>query len=98
MSSIINVNGIDFDLSLTPTAITSGYSKTQRDNLTDDMLIKVRNMAVKSNLPAKITKGLQVTTYNPDDMKNKNNFFNFVSSWEGNVLSIEQQIATFHLG
>eukprot|EP00977_Amphora_coffeiformis_P011241 scaffold2705_cov152-Amphora_coffeaeformis.AAC.2 len=46
---------------------------------------------------AKLTKSLQVTTCNPDDRKNKNNFFNFVSSWEGNVLSIESHFKTFYM-
>eukprot|EP00977_Amphora_coffeiformis_P006567 scaffold1406_cov167-Amphora_coffeaeformis.AAC.1 len=30
-------------------------------------------------------------------MKNKNNFFNFVSSWESNVLSIESHLKTFYM-
>eukprot|EP00977_Amphora_coffeiformis_P014815 scaffold4225_cov183-Amphora_coffeaeformis.AAC.1 len=30
-------------------------------------------------------------------MKNKNNFFNFVSSWESNVLSIESHLKTFYI-
>ena len=89
------INGVTFDTAATPVNIASGYSHTQRSSLTDDMLIKVCNLAVKCNLPAKITKGLQVSTYDPADLKNKNNFFNFVSSWEGNVLSIESHLKTF---
>ena len=91
------IGDVTFDLTANPTVLIAGYTKAQRDALTDDMLIKVRNLATKSNLPAKITKGLQVTTYNPDDLKNKNNFFHFVSSWEGNVLSIESHLNTFYL-
>eukprot|EP00977_Amphora_coffeiformis_P022111 scaffold10487_cov92-Amphora_coffeaeformis.AAC.1 len=30
-------------------------------------------------------------------MKNKNNFFNFVSSWESNFLSIESHLKTFYM-
>eukprot|EP00977_Amphora_coffeiformis_P022468 scaffold10873_cov140-Amphora_coffeaeformis.AAC.2 len=30
-------------------------------------------------------------------MKNKNNFFNFVSSWESNVLSIKSHLKTFYM-
>lgn len=93
----ITIGEVEFDLTSTPTPVSTGYSKLQRDALKDDMLIKVRNLAVKSNLPAKLTKGLQVTTYDPSDMQNKNNFFNFVSSWEGNVLSIETHLSTFYL-
>lgn len=93
----ITVGEVEFDLTAQPTTVSTGYSKKQREDLKDDMLIKVRNLAVKSNLPAKLTKGLQVTTYDPSDMQNKNNFFNFVSSWEGNVLSIETHLSTFYL-
>eukprot|EP00977_Amphora_coffeiformis_P004021 scaffold803_cov127-Amphora_coffeaeformis.AAC.1 len=64
---------------------------------TPTVVVSVRNLATKTNLVAKIAKGLQVSTYNPDDMKNKNNFFNFVSLWESNVLSIESHLKTFYM-
>ena len=73
------INGVEFDTAATPSGINHGYTKAQCDTLTDDTLIKVCNQAIKSNLPVKLTKGLQVTTYNSADMKDTNNFFNFVS-------------------
>eukprot|EP00977_Amphora_coffeiformis_P013960 scaffold3820_cov179-Amphora_coffeaeformis.AAC.1 len=91
------IGDVTFDTTSTPTVVVSGYGKAEQDTLADDTLIKVRNLAMKTNLVAKITKGLQVSTYNPDDMKNKNNFFNFVSSWESNVLSIKSHLKTFYM-
>eukprot|EP00977_Amphora_coffeiformis_P020160 scaffold7957_cov76-Amphora_coffeaeformis.AAC.1 len=78
------IGDVTYDTTSTPTVVVSGYGKAERDTLADDTLIKVFNLATKTNQVAKITKGLQVSTYNPDDMKNKNNFFNFVSLWESN--------------
>ena len=88
---------LTFDTTATPAAIVHGYSKAQRDALTDDHLIKVRDLAVKSNLDSKLTKGLQVTTYNPADMKDSNNFFNFVSQWETVILQMETHFKTHHM-
>lgn len=97
MAHRFNINGVAFDTTAAPTPLVSGYDKVARDALSGDTLIKVRTAAVKSNFPSKLTKGLQVTTYNPNEMKDKNNFFNFVSSWETHVLVMETHIATFHM-
>ena len=91
------INGVEFDTATTPSGINHGYTKAQRDALTDDTLIKVHDQAIKSNLPAKLTKGLQVTTYNPADMKDTNNFFNFVSQWESVILSVETHLKTYYM-
>eukprot|EP00977_Amphora_coffeiformis_P002922 scaffold563_cov87-Amphora_coffeaeformis.AAC.1 len=91
------IGDVTFDTTSKPAVVVSGYDKAERDTLADDTLIKLCNLATKTYLVAKITKGLQVSTYNPDDMKNKNNFFNFVSSWESNVLSIESHLKAFYM-
>ena len=59
------VNSVEFDTATTPVDINHGYTKVQCGTLTDDTLIKVCNQAIKTNLGAKLTKGLKVTTYNP---------------------------------
>ena len=73
------IGDVTFDIT-TPvnTPIIAGYDKAIRDNLTDDILIKVGTAGTKSNLIAKLTKGLQVSTYKPSNIKDPNNFFNFV--------------------
>ena len=90
-----NINGVDFDLGRGPTPINHGYNKAGRQALTGDQLIKVHDLAVKTNFVAKLTKGLQVSTYNPSDLKDPNNFFNFVSQWESVILSIETHFKTY---
>ena len=84
-----------FDATAAPAAINHGCTKAQRDALTDDQLIKVRDLAVKCSLAAKLTKGLQVSTCNPADLKDPNNFFNFVSQWESVILNFETHFKTF---
>lgn len=94
------INGLNFDdtrLGNARQTINHGHTEASRQALADDTLIKVHDLATRSNLPAKLTKGLQVTTYDPTDMKNPNNFFNFASTWEATILSIEQQFDTYFM-
>ena len=94
------INGLNFDdtrLGNARQVINHGHTEASRQALADDTLIKVHDLATRSNLPAKLTKGLQVTTCDPTDMKNPNNFFNFASTWEATVLSIEQQFETYFM-
>ena len=86
-----------FNLGAAPAAINHGYTKAQRDALTDDTLLKVRDAAIKSGLPAKLTKGLQVSSYNPADLKDPNNFFNFVSTWQSTILLMETHMKTYYM-
>ena len=90
-------NGVVFDTSANPAAIVHGYDRAARTALTGDTLIKVRDSAVKTNLSLKLTKGLQVTTYDPKDLKDPSNFFNFVSSWEAILLSMETHFKTYFM-
>ena len=92
------IGDVTFDITApVNTPITAGYDKATRDSLTDDILIKVRSAATKSNLIAKLTKGLQVSTYKPSDIKDPNNFFNFVSQWEAVILSMETHLNTYYM-
>ena len=93
-----NVGPLAIDLTLAaPGHINHGYTHAQRAALTDDVLIKVRDLATKSNLVDKMTKGLQVSTYDPTDMKEKSNFFNFVSQWQSILLMMETHYKTYDM-
>ena len=94
---MFTVNGVEFDMAAAPVGINHGYTKAQRDALTDDTLIKVCDQAIKMNFLVKLTKCLQVTTYNPADMKDSNNFFNFVSQWETIILAIKTHLKTYYM-
>ena len=94
-----NIGVLQVDTTIArPADPVSGYTKAQRDALTNETLIKVRKEATKCNLVTKISKGLQVSSYNPADMKDPNNFFNFVSHWESVILSIKNHLDTFYMG
>lgn len=91
-----SISGMDFDLTRnTRSTINHGYTKATRAALTGESLIKVHNLATTTNFVAKLTKGLQVSTFDPSDLKNPNNFFNFASQWETTILSIEQHLRTY---
>ncbi len=92
-----NIKGVDFDTTAAPGAIVHGYDAAARAALAGDTLIKVRNLASKTNLDAKLTKGLQVSTFNPADMKDTTNFFNFVSQWEAVILQMETHFKTYYM-
>ena len=92
------IGDVTFDTAIAPpVAINHGHTAAMRAALADDTLIKVRDLATKTNLPAKLTKGLQVTTYNPSDLKDPNNFFNFVSQWEAVILNMETHLKTYFM-
>ena len=95
--TLINVNGIEFDTSKSDAVIVSGCDVNARKNLAGDTLIKVRHLAAKTNLPSKLAKGLQVTTCKPSDLKDMNNFFNFVSQWETAIILIETHHNTYFM-
>ena len=93
------VNGITiaFDMTTVNANITTAYDKAARDALTGDTLVKVRAMATKSNLPDKLTKSLQVSSFDPSEMKNSSNFFNFVGQWQTYVGLMENHLEAFHM-
>ena len=92
------IGNLTFDTTRVVAApVVHGYDRASRAALADDTLIKVRDLATRSNLDGKLTKGLQVTSYNPSDLKDSNNFFNFVSTWEGVILSIETHLKTYFM-
>ncbi len=88
------IGDVTFDAVAHPAAVNHGCTKAQRDALADDQLVKVCDLAVKTNLDAELTKGLQVTAHDPSDLKDSNNFFNFVSQWETVILQMETHFKT----
>ena len=95
----VTINGIKiaFDTTTVNGTITTAYDKAARDALAGDTLVKVRAMATKSNLPDKLTKSLQVSSFDPSEMKNSSNFFNFVGQWQTYVGLMENHLQAFHM-
>ena len=88
---------IEFDTAIEQDPVTTAYDEATRTALTGDTLIKVRDLAIKSNLPDKLTKQLQVTTFDPSELKNSNNFFNFVGQWQTYVQLMETHFTAFYI-
>ena len=56
-----DIHGVTYDIrryGRAPAAINHGHTRASRDALADDTLIKVHDLATRSNLPAKLSKGL----------------------------------------
>ena len=85
MASTVNIGSLTltiFNHQPPKPAITTTFNEAARTALTGDGLRKVRDAATTSNLDDKITKTLQASSFNPTDMKDPNNFFNFVNQWQ----------------
>jgi hypothetical protein len=92
------VNGVTFDLTITGSnVVATGYDRTICAGLVADTYIKVYDAAVKPKLAQKLTKGLQVTSFDPADLKNTDNFFVFVSNWQNTTIMIESHLKTFYM-
>jgi hypothetical protein len=78
-------------------SVATGYDRTIRAGLVADTYIKVYDAAVKPKLAQKLTKGLQVTSFDPSDLKNTDNFFVFVSNWQNTTIMIESHLKTFFM-
>ena len=88
---------IQFDTGAVQGAITTAHDEASRTALAGDTLIKVCDSATKSNLPDKLTKQLQVTTFDPSELKNTNNFFNFVGQWQSYIQLMETHMTAFYM-
>ena len=100
MASTVNIGSLAITLDnhqAPKAAITTAFDETARANLTDDALRKVRDAATKSNLDDKITKSLQVSSFNPTDMKDPNNFFNFVNQWQAILGLMKEHLQAFFM-
>ena len=95
----VNVGGltIEFDTTIEQDAVTTSFNKAGRNALCDESLVKVHEAAVKCNLPDKLTKSLQVSSFDPAEMKNKSNFFNFVGQWQSYIDLIEMHLIAFFM-
>lgn len=101
MATTVNIDGVGTLTLNTHQApkgpVTTAFDATSRAALADDNLRKVREAATKSNLTAKLTKTLQVSTFDPADMKDSNNFFNFVNQWQTIVLLMTQHLTAYFM-
>jgi hypothetical protein len=93
----MNRNDTVFDLKKVAANIAGGYNRATRSALKNDALVKVKEAAVKKILPTLLSSNLQVTTFDPSEMKESSNFFNFVSSWRTDSSMLRQHAISYYM-
>ena len=91
------VSGTTFTLGSVAPRTDGGYSRTTRSTLTGEALIKVKESAVKKILRTPLSDNVQVTTFDPVDMKDKGNFFNFVGNWRSDSKTLIQHMRAYYM-
>ena len=73
---------VKFDLTQTaPVASTAGFTRTIRENLQNEGLVKFRESFVKKLVKTPLSSNLQVSSYKPSEMQEKQNFFYAISQF-----------------
>ena len=73
---------VQFDLTQTaPVASTAGFTRTIRENLQNEGLVKFRESFVKKLVKTPLSSNLQVSSYKPSEMQEKQNFFYAISQF-----------------
>ena len=73
---------VTFDLTQTaPVASTAGFTRTIRENLQNEGLVKFRESFVKKLVKTPLSSNLQVSSYKPSEMQEKQNFFYAISQF-----------------
>ena len=71
-----SVNGVNFDLAQSkPVASSAGYTRTTRSALKNKGFVKFRDSFIKKLVKTLLASSMQVLSYKPTEMNNKNNFF-----------------------
>lgn len=73
---------VTFDLTQSvPKATTAGYTRDIREKLENDGLVKFRESFVKKLIKTPLSSNLQVSSYKPSEMQDKQNFFYAISQF-----------------
>ena len=97
MSRNAVTNDTTFDLTKVSANVIGGYDRATRIALKNDALVKVKEAAVKKVLPTLLSSTIQVTTFDPSEMKESTNFFNFVSSWRTDSAILRQHAVSYYM-
>ena len=86
-----------FNLNAVAAQTSGGYSRASRAALTGEALVKVKDSAVKKVLKPPLTANVQVSSFDPSQMTDKSNFFNFVGSWRSNSQILRQHVESYYM-
>ena len=87
-----------FDLTANHTSPLVGLTRAERAAMSGDALIKFKEVVVtKKIFPKKLDSLEIVTSFDPAEFKQSNNFFHFVSTWREDVKCLKQALAQYYL-
>ena len=76
------IQGTTFDLKQkAPKAETSGWTRSEREKLTNEGLVKFKENVVKKVIKTPLSANLSVSSYKASEMDSKNNFFHALGQW-----------------
>lgn len=82
MTTSVSIHGTTFDLGqANPRATTSGWTKSEREGLSNEGLVKFKDSVVKKVVKTPLSANLSVSSYKPSEMDSKNNFFYALGQW-----------------
>ena len=89
-STKVTINNTKFDFSrAAPVASATGCDRTRREGLSDEALVKFREMVVKKILKNKVSANLHASSFKPSELDSKGNFFYAIGEWSAASLQFE---------
>ena len=87
-----------FDLSTKTAAGTklSGYTRTQRKGLRNEEIIKFKEVSTKLILPRPISISSAIDSFDPENLRDKNNFFHFIGDWREIVMKLDRHCTAYY--
>ena len=86
-----------FNLANVAPQTVGGYTRNTRAGLTGEALIKVKDSAVRKILDRPLSSNVDVSTFDPSRMKDKDNFFSVIGGWRADALSIRQHATAYYM-
>ena len=86
-----------FDLTQVAAHITGGYTRNTRANLSGEGLVKVKDAAVRKVLNPVISSSNQVSSFDPEQIKQSSNFFKFIGSWRADSQVLRNHITSYYM-
>ena len=77
-----------------PISSSTGWTRTSRQNLSDEGLVKFRENFIKKIIKVPVSSNLNVTSYKASEMEDKNNFFNAIATWTNSSMQFQSYMRT----
>jgi hypothetical protein len=87
----------NFNLAQVAPRRVGGYDRATRAGITGADQIKLKETACKKILKQPLSATRQVTTFDPSEMHESSNFFNFIGGWRSNVMTLQQHCTAYYM-